>query len=54
MEYGQPLHAFDYDITCANPCSLRNRRRDIRWLLDGEERTLENEIVITQAASQPH
>ncbi len=52
MEYGQP-HTFDYDkLPEKHPCSSRNWRRsisdDFRW----EERTLENEIVIT-SGGQP-
>ena len=48
MEYGQPLHAFDYDRLNSKQIHVR-RAKDGETLvtLDGIERTLSNEIVIT-------
>ena len=48
MEYGQPLHAFDYDKLPEKAIHVRRATEgETLVTLDGEERTLENEIVIT-------
>ena len=48
MEYGQPLHAFDYDKLPEKAIHVsRATEGETLVTLDGEERTLENEIVIT-------
>ena len=53
MEYGQPLHAFDYDKLPEKAIHVRRATEgETLVTLDGEERTLENEIVIT-SGGQP-
>ncbi len=48
MEYGQPLHAFDYNKLLEKAIHVRRATEgETLVTLDGEERTLENEIVIT-------
>ena len=48
MEYGQPLHAFDYNKLPEKEIHVRRATEgETLVTLDEEERTLENEIVIT-------
>ncbi|WP_422122997.1 phenylalanine--tRNA ligase subunit beta [Planococcus sp. X10-3] len=49
MEYGQPLHAFDYDLLETGNITVRHAKRDEKiTTLDGTERKLSlNNLVIT-------
>lgn len=49
LEYGQPLHAFDYDRLGSKEIAVRKARTDEKLItLDGAERTLnEDHLVIT-------
>jgi len=49
LEYGQPLHAFDYDRFDSKQIVVRNAQADEKIVtLDGEERTLnQDQLVVT-------
>ena len=53
LEYGQPLHAFDYDKLGSKTILVRSAKKgEVLATLDDVERTLTDEIVITNG-SQP-
>ncbi|MEN8200347.1 MAG: phenylalanine--tRNA ligase subunit beta [Thermodesulfobacteriota bacterium] len=55
MEYGQPLHAFDFDNLSGGQIIVRNPRNDEKTFttLDGEERTLEPDTLMICDAEKP-
>ena len=55
MEYGQPLHAFDYDKIKDHKIIVRRARAGERLLtLDGELRTLDPEMQVISDPDGPH
>ncbi len=55
MEYGQPLHAFDYDKLAGKQIIVRHPRNNEKTFttLDGEERTLERDMLMICDANEP-
>jgi phenylalanyl-tRNA synthetase beta chain len=54
LEWGQPLHAFDYDLIEGKKIIVRSANDgEVIQTLDGMERTLTNEDVIISDASKP-
>ena len=55
MEYGQPLHAFDYDKIAGKQIIVRHPRNEEKTFttLDGEERTLETDMLMICDAREP-
>ncbi|HIP37951.1 MAG TPA: phenylalanine--tRNA ligase subunit beta [Desulfocapsa sulfexigens] len=55
MEYGQPLHAFDYDTLGGNQIIVRQPRNDEKTFttLDGEEHTLDTSMLMICDANEP-
>jgi phenylalanyl-tRNA synthetase beta chain len=54
MEYGQPLHAFDYALLAGNSIVVRTARGGERLTtLDGQERELTGETLIICDAARP-
>ncbi len=55
MEYGQPLHAFDFDTLEGRQVIVRNPKNDEKTFttLDGEERTLEPDMLMICDAVKP-
>ncbi len=54
MEYGQPLHAFDYNKLSENRIVVRRANEGEKILtLDGTERTLSNDMLVIADAEKP-
>ena len=55
MEYGQPLHAFDYDKLAGKQIIVRHPKNNEQTFttLDGEERTLERDMLMICDAKEP-
>ncbi|MDO8672000.1 MAG: phenylalanine--tRNA ligase subunit beta, partial [Dehalococcoidia bacterium] len=54
LEYGQPLHAFDYDkISQATIIVRRARSTEVLVTLDGEERTLDQDMLAIADYNKP-
>jgi phenylalanyl-tRNA synthetase beta chain len=54
LETGHPLHAFDYDLLAENRIVVRRARiGETIKTLDGEKRTLEEEMLVIADARQP-
>lgn len=55
MEYGQPLHAFDYDrFDSKSIVTRRAKDGEIMATLDGQERTLSNEHLVITNGKEAH
>ncbi len=55
MEYGQPLHAFDYNKIAGKQIIVRHPKNNEKTFttLDGEERTLERDMLMICDANEP-
>src|SRR5699024_5022720 len=54
LEYGQPLHAFDYDKLDTNQIVVRQAKENETMItLDGEERTLANKDLVITNGKEP-
>ncbi len=55
MEYGQPLHAFDYDKIAGKHIMVRNPRTGEKTFttLDGEERNIDSSMLLICDAEKP-
>ena len=55
MEYGQPLHAFDYDKISGKQIIVRHPKNQEKTFttLDGEKRTLETDMLMICDAKEP-
>ncbi len=55
MEYGQPLHAFDYDQLAGKQIIVRNPRSDEKSFttLDGEKRDIDPDMLLICDAEKP-
>lgn len=54
MEYGQPLHAFDYSLLAGGKIVVRKAREGERMkTLDGSERTLDTDMLMICDAEKP-
>lgn len=55
MEYGQPLHAFDYDKISGKQIMVRNpRKKETTFTtLDGEKRNIDNSMLMICDAEKP-
>jgi phenylalanyl-tRNA synthetase beta chain len=55
MEYGQPLHAFDYDKIAGKQIMVRNPRKSETTFttLDGEKRDIDNSMLLICDAEKP-
>lgn len=55
MEYGQPLHAFDYDKLSGNQIIVRNPRKNETSIttLDGEQRDIDSDMLLICDAEKP-
>lgn len=55
MEYGQPLHAFDYDKISGKQIMVRNpRKKETTFTtLDGQERNIDNDMLLICDAEKP-
>ena len=55
MEYGQPLHAFDYDKLDGKQIIVRNPRNNENTFttLDGEKRAIDNDMLLICDAEKP-
>ncbi len=55
MEYGQPLHAFDYDKISGKQLIVRHPKNQEKTFttLDGEERTIEPDMLMICDAKEP-
>jgi len=55
MEFGQPLHAFDYDKIAGNQIIVRHPKNNETTFttLDGEERTIEPDMLMICDAEKP-
>ncbi len=55
MEYGQPLHAFDFDTLNGKQILVRNPRNNEKTFttLDGEERKLDPDMLLICDANEP-
>ncbi len=55
MEYGQPLHAFDYDKLAGKQVIVRNPRNNERSFttLDGEKRDIDSDMLLICDAEKP-
>src|SRR5690625_4916341 len=54
LEYGQPLHAFDYDRIGTNEILVRNAQENETIVtLDGQERTLKSEDLVITNGEEP-
>ena len=55
MEYGQPLHAFDYDKISGKQIMVRNpRKKETTFTtLDGEERNIDHDMLLICDAEEP-
>lgn len=54
LEYGQPLHAFDYDKLQSDQIVVRQAKEDEKIItLDGEERALESQDLVITDGQQP-
>ena len=46
-EYGQPMHAYDYDTISGREIIVRRAERDEKFVtLDGQERTLDDSVLM--------
>ncbi|MGY3779024.1 phenylalanine--tRNA ligase subunit beta [Isobaculum melis] len=54
LEYGQPLHAFDYDRLATKEIAVRRAQAGEKFLtLDGEERSLSSENIVITNGQEP-
>lgn len=54
LEYGQPLHAFDYDALNSKEIYVRRANQDEKIItLDGQERTLNQDNLVVTNGDQP-
>lgn len=54
LEYGQPMHAFDLRYVSGNSINIRNAKNGEKIVtLDGEERTLSEEMLVIADAEKP-